>query len=362
MKRLSVKLISLSFAIIMALGFTSCGGNRSDSDSELSGTVQIDGSSTVYPITEAVAEEFRKEHPRVETTIGISGTGGGFKKFIRGETDINDASRTVSPSELQQLKDANIDFIELPIAYDGLAVIVHPSNDWVDYLTVEELKKIWQPEAQGKITKWNQIRPEWPNEELHLFGPGVESGTYDYFTEAIVGKSHSSRGDFTASEDDNVLVQGVSTDKYALGFFGLAYYEENAGKLKLIPIEDNDPSNGEGPISPSLETVKNGTYQPLSRPIFIYVKISSLSDTAVAKFVEYYIDNVAALAADVGYIPLTDDGYVLVKQRFQKRISGTAFKGSEVGVKIEELLKGQDGTAEPATSDTSATGVDTLPK
>lgn len=194
---------------------------------KLSGTILIDGSSTVFPITEAMAEEFQKRHPGVKVTVGISGTGGGFKKFCRGETDISDASRPIKPSEVELCRQNGIDYIELPVAFDGLAVVVNPKNTWAACMTVRELKKIWEPEAQGRVTRWSQVRPGWPDEELHLYGPGTDSGTYDYFTEAIVGKEHSSRGDYMASEDDNVLVQGVASDRLALGFFGVAYYEQN---------------------------------------------------------------------------------------------------------------------------------------
>ena len=298
----------LSFAVI------SCGNNKGqDKDNEGSGTISIDGSSTVYPITEAVAEEFRAVQPKVDVTIGVSGTGGGFKKFGRGEINISDASRPIKESEAAIAKENNITYVELEVAYDGLAVVINPENDWATSFTVEELKKIWEPAAQGKIMKWNQINPAWPNEEIHLFGPGVASGTFDYFTEAIVGESGSSRGDFTASEDDNVLVQGVSGDKYGLGFFGLAYYEANQDKLALASVD-----GGKGPIKPSTETVKNGTYAPLSRPLYIYVNSSSLKDKQVVDFVKFYLDEAGALAKDVGYIAMTKEEYAAQKEKFNK--------------------------------------------
>src|SRR5690606_25149961 len=273
MLHLSFSRFKLSAASLLgsSLAFTSCGGNSQEGASDLSGSIQIDGSSTVYPVTEAIAEEFRAEAPDVRVTVGVSGTGGGMKKFGRGEIDIVNASRSMNKAEQAAAKENNIAFLELPVAYDGLTVVIHPDNDWVKDITVAELKKIWEPEAQANITRWNQIRPEWPSEEIHLYGAGVESGTYDYFTEAIVGKSHASRGDYTASEDDNVLVQGVSTDPNALGFFGYAYYEENKAKLKAVPVNDEDESNGAGAILPSPETIKDGSYAPLSRPLFIYV-------------------------------------------------------------------------------------------
>ena len=236
--------------------------------------IKIDGSSTVYPITEAVAEEFQKaKKGEVKVTVGISGTGGGFKKFCRGETDISDASRPILKKEIDVCKEQGIEYIELPVAYDGLAVVVNPRNTWVKSLTVVDLKKMWEPAAQGTVTKWNQVRPEWPDAKLNLFGPGADSGTFDYFTEAVVGKSKSSRGDFTASEDDNVLVQGIAGDKNALGYFGLAYYEENKGKLKVVPIVNPATSKE---VTPSLQTVKDGTYSPLSRPLFIYINKKSV--------------------------------------------------------------------------------------
>jgi phosphate transport system substrate-binding protein len=230
--------------------------------------IAIDGSSTVFPITEAVAEEFQKVNPSTKVTIGVSGTGGGFKKFCAGEIAIAGASRPIKPTEEQACAAAKIEYIELPVAYDGLAVVTNAKNTWAKTLTVTELKKLWEPAAQGKITKWNQIRSGFPDKEIHLFGPGVDSGTYDYFTKAIVGEEHKSRGDYTSSEDDNVLVQGVSRDLGGLGFFGLAYYEENKDKLSLVGIDDGVAENGKGPMLPTAETVSNGTYQPLARPVF----------------------------------------------------------------------------------------------
>ncbi len=319
------KIISLSLVVALA---SSCGNkntpseaNKNDSTAvQLEGAVSIDGSSTVYPITEAVAEEFRAVQPNVKVTVGLSGTGGGFKKFGRGEIDINDASRGIKSTEDSICKASNISYVELMVAYDGLAVVVNPQNDWCKEITVEDLKKIWEPSAQGKITKWNQVRAAWPNEEIHLYGPGVESGTYDYFTEAVVGKSHSSRGDFTASEDDNILVQGIAGDKYALGFFGLAYYEENMDKLKVVPVDDGKSDNGSGPIVPTLETVKNKTYSPLSRPLFIYPNSNAKTKKEIASFVEFYLDVAAELSKEVGYIPLNDEEYKQQKEKFKEFI------------------------------------------
>jgi phosphate transport system substrate-binding protein len=293
---------------------TSCsGGQKGATDlKSLSGTVKVDGSSTVYPITEAIAEEFLNEAPAVRVTVGVSGTGGGFKKFGRGEIDINDASRPIKDKEIEACKESGIEYIQLTIAYDGLAVIVHPSNNWVDHLTVEELKKIWEPQAEGVIMRWSDIRSGWPNEKISLYGPDAASGTYDYFTEVIVGESGKSRGDYTNSSDDNVLVQGVVSDKYSLGFFGLAYYEENMDKLKLVGVD-----GGKGVVIPSLESVSDNTYTPLSRPVYIYVTKASVSRPEVKRFVEFYLEEAPKIAKDVGYVPLPAELYEREKKNFQ---------------------------------------------
>lgn len=306
----------LAILLISGIVLASC-GSGGNSENQLGGEIKIDGSSTVFPITEAVAEEFRSEAPEVRVTVGFSGTGGGFQKFLRGETDINDASRKIKPSEVSKAKEKNVDYVRLSVAYDGLAVLVNPKNDWVDHFTVQELKKIWEPSAQGKITHWNDIRSEWPDEELHLFGPGVASGTYDYFTEAIVGESGASRGDFTASEDDNILVQGVSTDKYALGFFGLAFYKENKEKLKLVGVKN---SSGDI-VKPTMETVSNGTYEPLSRPLFIYVSEQAAQEKNVQKFVHFYLNNAPKLAEQIGYIAMPDSVYQAQIDKFEEFVS-----------------------------------------
>jgi phosphate transport system substrate-binding protein len=306
-------------------------------------TIQIDGSSTVYPITEAMAEEFQgATGGKYRVTVGISGTGGGFKKFCRGETHISDASRPIKESEREACKEAGIEFIELPVALDALTVLVNPANDWVDFLTVEELKKAWEPDAQGVVTNWSQIREGFPDRPLTLYGPGVDSGTYDYFTEAVVGEEGSSRGDFTASEDDNVLVQGIASDQNALGFFGLAYYIENQDKLQAVPIQ---PPGGGEPVAPSVEAARTGTYQPLSRPIFIYVSKQAADEMdAVREFVEFYLDpeNAELLVEEVGYVPLPTEAYELAQRNFEERYTGTAFGGgSQVGVAIEDLLQAE---------------------
>jgi phosphate transport system substrate-binding protein len=306
----------------------------------LSGMIKVDGSSTVYPITEAVAEEFGKKHAGVKVTVGISGTGGGFKKFCAGETDISDASRPIKPAEVLACANAGIEYVELPIAYDGLAIVVNPANDWAAHVTVAELRRLWQPEAQGKIKRWSEVRTGWPDKEIHLFGPGVDSGTYDYFTDAVVGKEHSSRGDFTSSEDDNVLVQGVSTDALALGYFGYAYYAANQGKLKLLPVDDGNPQNGDGPVAPSLETVRKGTYQPLSRPLFLYLSKKALSRPEVVEFAGFYLAGATKLVGETGYVPLPERAYDLARTRLAARRTGSLFggAGSQVGVSIEDLL------------------------
>ena len=300
-----LKILSL---LCMGLFISSCsqdesaGGSAQESGTELNGTVSLDGSSTVYPISEAIAEEFLAVAPRVRVTVGVSGTGGGFKKFLAQETDINDASRTIKESEMLEAEANGINYLEIPVAFDGLSVVVNPNNTWVDYLTVEELQQIWQPGSM--VDSWDDIRPEWPAEPIRLYGPGTDSGTFDYFTEAINGESGASRPDYTASEDDNVLVQGISGDENSLGFFGYAYYVENQDKLKIVPVD-----GGNGPIAPTATTINDGTYAPLSRPIFIYLNAASLVRPEVRTFVDFYIDNAGAMANEVGYIELTADMY-----------------------------------------------------
>jgi len=305
--------------------------------------IAIDGSSTVFPISEAMAEEFQKKSNGTRVTVAASGTGGGFKKLCAKEIAIAGASRPIKPSEVEACKANNVDYIELPIAFDGIAVLVNPENKWVDKMTVEELKKLWAPEAQGKVKTWADIRKGWPKDEIHLFGAGVDSGTYDYFTKAIVGEEHKSRGDYTSSEDDNVLVKGISTDKLALGFFGFAYYEENKSALKLVPIDDGVKENGDGAIAPSKETIEKATYQPLSRPIFIYVDRAAADRKEVQEFVNYYVDGGVKLIDEVGYIKLPSETYKLVQDRFSKRTTGSVFAGagSKVGVTVNDLLAGK---------------------
>ena len=324
--RIGLATIVAATALTMACG----GGSETPQSGQAgSGVITVDGSSTVFPITEAVAEEYQQANAGTRVTVGSSGTGGGFQKFCRDETDISNASRPIKATELDACGKATIDFIELPVAYDGIAIVVNPKNTWVTSMTVAELKKLWEPGAQGKITRWNQIRPDWPNEEIHLFGAGVDSGTFDYFTEAIVGKEAQSRGDYTSSEDDNVIVQGVSGDQNALGYFGYSYYEQNKDKLKLLAIDDGDATNGAGPIAPSPETVAGGTYRPLSRPVFIYAKVKALQRPEVLNFVDFYLTKGAALVREVGYIPMTEKEQQMVRDRFAARKTGTMFTGTD---------------------------------
>jgi phosphate transport system substrate-binding protein len=319
-----------------------CGGGEpaSTGAGQPSQVITADGSSTVFLITEAVAEEFQKANAGTRVTVGSSGTGGGFQKFCRNETDISNASRPIRQTEADACGKAGIDYIELPVGYDGLAIVINPKNTWATSMTVDELKKLWEPAAQGKITRWNQIRPEWPDQEIRLFGAGVDSGTFEYFTEAINGKAAASRGDYTSSEDDNVIVQGVAGDTNALGYFGYAYYEQNQDKLKLVAIDDKDESNGAGAIAPSPETVSNGTYRPLSRPVFVYIKTKALDRPEVTRFVQFYLDKGQALVREVGYVPMTSRELELVRGRFSARKTGTMFTGidSHSAVTLEQRL------------------------
>jgi phosphate transport system substrate-binding protein len=296
-------LLCVAFVAVLAAGCGKKGTDQGRPASQLTGTINIDGSSTVYPITEAVAEEFQKKYPGVKVNVGISGTGGGFKKFTVGETDINDASRPIKDSEKKVAQENNIEYLALPVAYDGISVVVNKDNNFVDSMTVAELKKLWEPNSTVK--KWNQIRPQWPDLEVKLFGPGTDSGTFDYFTEAINGKEKASRSDFTASEDDNVLVQGVVGNKGSLGYFGYSYYAENKDKLKLVAIDDGSGK----PVLPSEQTIRDGSYKPLSRPLFIYVSKKSLMRPEVREFVKFYMTEAEKLVKQAKYVPLTAEKY-----------------------------------------------------
>ncbi len=296
--------------------------------------VRIDGSSTVYPITEAVAEEFQIE-TGIKVTVGVSGTGGGFKKFCRGDTVISNASRPIKANEIKKCKAAGIDFIEIPVAFDALTVVTNKKNDWVKDMTPAELKKAWEPAAQGKIMKWSQIREGWPDTPLRLYGPGADSGTFDYFTEAIVGESKAIRGDFTASEDDNVLVQGISGDKGGMGYFGLAYYVENKNRLKPVAVKNNDGKF----VLPSLKTVMDGSYNPLARPLFIYLNASkAASDPNVKKFIDFYLKYAAPLSEEVGYIPFSKKEYAAITNHYKTLKTGTAFKKPAIGLSVQQML------------------------
>ena len=302
----------------------------------LAQSIKIDGSSTVGPISEAVAEEFQKEkRGAVKVTVGVSGTGGGMKKFVRGEIDIVDASRPIKQAEIDQCKNAGIEFIEIPVAFDALTVVIHPENTWAAKLTPAQLKKAWEEGAQGKVTNWNQVDASFPSQPLKLYGPGTDSGTFEYFTEAVNGKAKSSRGDYTASEDDNVLVQGVSGDKGGLGYFGLAYYLENQSKVKAAAIQNKA---GEY-VMPSADAVKEGKYNPLARPIFIYVNKAAMSRPEVKEFVAFYVDNAPDLVKQVKYVPLPDAAYEALAKRVEEGKTGSVFGGHEaVGMTLEQLV------------------------
>jgi phosphate transport system substrate-binding protein len=312
-------------------------------------TVVVDGSSTVFPISEAVAAQFQRAQPvriDVKVPVGVSGTRGGFRKFCAGKTDITGASRPITNEEAALCAKDGVEYIELPIAYDALAVVVHAKNSWATTITTAELKKAWEPAAEGKVVRWSQVREGWPDKELHLYGAGLDSGTYDYFTRAIVGREHSSRQDFTASEDDNVLMQKIEQDELALGFFGYAYFQKSQGRLKALLVDDGDATNGPGPIAPSAEGVRSGTYQPLSRPLLIYVAKAALQRREVALFVDYYLSKGAKHVERVGYVALPDRAYVWAQKRVVARTTGSILggDGSLVGMSIEQLLRKEEPT------------------
>jgi phosphate transport system substrate-binding protein len=338
-RHVPLRFLSAPLVVLSAFtGFACGGGNAGTSAPQV---IASDGSSTVFPITEAVAEEFQKANPSIRVTVSESGTGAGFQKFCRNEIAVSNASRPIKASEAEACTAAGITYIELPVAYDGLSVVVHPSNTWATSITSAELKRLWEPSAQGTVMRWNQVRAGWPDQEIHLFGPGTASGTFDYFTEAINGKAQASRGDYTASENDNVLVQGVSTDPNGLGYFGMAYYEQNKTRVKVVPVDDEDASNGAGPVAPSLETVRNGTYRPLSRPLFIYVNAAALARPEVQQFIDYFVNSPEDLIQTVGYVPLATAERDLVKARFSARTTGSMFAGASQTASLEALLRGQ---------------------
>jgi phosphate transport system substrate-binding protein len=344
-KKQNFTAVLLSTVLLAAvLGVTSCNNTKAPEqagqespagDKAASSEIKIDGSSTVFPITEAVAEAFQKSKSgKTRVAVGVSGTGGGFKKFCRGETDISDASRPILQKEIDACKEKGIEYLELPIAYDALTVVVNSSNTWAGTLKMGELKKMWEPAAQGKVNNWKEIRAGFPDAPLKLFGAGTSSGTFDYFTEAVNGKAKAGRGDYTASEDDNTLVKGIAGDKNALGYFGYSYYEANKAQLKAVGID-----SGKGAVLPSVDTVKNGTYTPLSRPLFIYINSKALDKPAVKEFVDYYLTNAAKFSASTKYIPLPAEAYTKIAAKAQAKKLGTVFAGKEaVGLKIEEIL------------------------
>lgn len=288
----------------------------------LAGTIKIDGSSTVYPITEAVAEEFKKTTPGVNVTVGVSGTGGGFKRFCAGETDISNASRPIKPEESDKAAASAVEYIELPVAYDGLSIVINPKNTWVDHLTLDEVKRIWTDGSS--VRTWKDIRPEWPDKPVKIFSPGTDSGTFDYFKEVVVGSKGSIRGDMSVSEDDNVLVKGVAGDEFAIGFFGCAYYFENKAALRIVPIDA-----GKGPVEPTHETIEKGTYAPFSRPLFIYVNRKAVERPEVKAFLGFYLQKAGKLSEEVGYVRLPAEIYSRAAKNLASRKTGTQFTGPE---------------------------------
>ncbi|WP_413582199.1 PstS family phosphate ABC transporter substrate-binding protein [Bdellovibrio sp. HCB288] len=304
--------------------------------------VKIDGSSTVFPVTEAVSEEFQASTKgAIRVTVGVSGTGGGFKKFCRGETDIQNASRPITKEEMKACRDSKVTYYELPIAFDAIAIVVNPKNDWVKEITAAELKKMWEPEAQGKVMTWKQVNSKWPDEKLSLFGASTDNGTFDYFTEAIVEKSKSSRGDYTASVDHNTRVTGVNGAKGGLGYLPFAYYLTNKDKLKLLGVVGGPKAPSKKAVLPTEKTVMSGEYNPLSRPIFIYVSQEAIaSKPHVKQYVDFYLNNAAEMAKQVQYIPLPANAYKMAKEHVEKKKTGSVFKGeAHVGLTIEQILK-----------------------
>ncbi|MDJ1184254.1 PstS family phosphate ABC transporter substrate-binding protein [Roseofilum casamattae] len=324
---------------LLAMGATTVLHGCSKTQSQESQAIVIDGSSTVYPITKAVAEQFSQDdRASVEVNVEFSGTGGGFEKFCAGQTAINNASRPINLQEMAACKEGKVSYIELPIAFDAITVVVNPENDWVGEITLAELRQIWESQAQQKITQWNQIRPSWPGVPLKLYGPGADSGTFDYFTEAILGDAGASRSDYVASEDDTIIEKGISSDINSLGYFGLSYYEQNKDEVRALAVD-----SGNGPILPSRATVENSEYQPLARPLFIYINLTDAQkNPAMREFVYYYLEQAPQVVAEVGYVPLPDEAYHINEVTYNKGEVGTVFEGkSQFGLTIPELLRKQ---------------------
>ncbi|MEM1368355.1 MAG: PstS family phosphate ABC transporter substrate-binding protein [Cyanobacteria bacterium P01_H01_bin.15] len=308
-----------------------------ESENVLSGTVIVDGSSTVFPITDLMTEEFMQRNPNVGIIIGVSGSGGGFDKLCEGDIDIANASRPIGPEEIEDCTENGVEFVELPIAFDGISVVINPENDWATCLDVEDLRRIWEPAALGSVMSWHSVRNDFPDEPLSLYAPGNESGTFDYFTEVVMGEIGKSRADYVASEDDNVLVQGVQTDIGGLGYFGFAYFKENADALNVLEIRNPAGSC----VAPSAETIADGSYAPLSRPLFIYVKKQSLAtNPAVAAFAQYHLESAArTLIEDIRYVALPQGLQEKVRRRLDVGTTGSMFsEGSAVGVNISDRL------------------------
>jgi len=341
-RRRAAALIVLAASLALA----ACGPRSADQTAADGGAappqvISLDGSSTVFPISEAIAEEFQMANRQLRVTVGVAGTGGGMRKFCRGEVDIANASRPIQKEEMAACEASGIEYFELPVAYDALSVVVNPANTWVNDISIEELRKIWEPQAQGVITRWNQINPAWPDQPINLYGAGADSGTFDYFTEVITGKAKSSRGDYTASEDDNVLVQGVANDVNALGYFGFAFYVDNQAKVRSLGIKATADAT---PVLPSVASVIDGSYMPLARPMFIYVSTKAYERPEVKQFLEFYFSSVGRLAGEVNYVPLPPRAYDLVRQHLTEGRVGTVFRGEPAtAVSIEDLLAKEAG-------------------
>lgn len=318
--------------VLLPLLLSACGGGS------VAGLVRVDGSSTVYPITEAAAEDFMRSHPgQARITLGVSGTGGGFRKFCRGELDLLDASRAIQPGEIEACRAAGAAFVELPIALDAITVVVNPANDWLRELSVAQLRRLWEPAAEARLVRWNQLDPTFPDAPIRLFGAGADSGTFDYFTRAIMGQARASRGDYSASEDDNLLVTGVAGDPHALGYFGYAYWRENAGRVRAVPIR---AANADAAVLPDSAAVRDGRYQHLARPVFVYVRAEVLQRPEVRAFAAFYLERAPDLVEQAGFIALDSEAYRLARERLQKVTIGSVFAGREQpGLRVADLLR-----------------------